>query len=111
MTQTQVQRHPGRGAMWGLILGLGVAVYLTFVWPVIGLEDVKAVAIKWMLVVGGVMLLSIFWGLFGPAKKPKGAAPGYAGGSGPILRDQPPPALADEAPPAPDDLRPPPIEG
>ncbi len=111
MAETQLQRHPVRAAIWGLILGLGITVYLTFVWPVIGFDDVKAVAIKWALVVGGVMLLAILWGLFGPAKKPKGAAPAYAGGTGWATRDQPPPALDDEAPPAPDDLRPPPAEG
>ena len=33
------------------------------------------VALKGALVVGGVMLLAILWGLFGPARKPKGAAP------------------------------------
>jgi len=75
MAQTQLKRHPVRAAIWGLILGLGVGVYLTFVWPVIGLDSATAVALKWALVVGGVMVLSILWGLFGPAKKPKGAAP------------------------------------
>jgi len=74
MTQTQLQRHPVRGAVWASS-SPGIAVYLTFVWPVIGLDDYKAVAVKWALVVGGVMLLSILWGLFGPAKKPKGASP------------------------------------
>jgi type VI protein secretion system component VasK len=111
MTQTQLQRHPGRGAIWGLILGLGIAVYLTFVWPVIGLDDYKAVAVKWALVVGGVMLLSILWGLFGPARRPKGAAPVHAQSSGWVTYDQAPPAPDDEAPPAPDDLPPPPPEG
>ena len=90
MAQTQLKRHPVRAALWGLILGLGVFVYLTFVWPVIGLDDVKTVAVKGAVVVGGVMLLSILWGLFGPAKKPKGA----------------PPAFADAAPPAPFDAAP-----
>ena len=41
MAQTQLKRHPWRAAIWGLILGLGVFVYLTFVWPVIGLDDVE----------------------------------------------------------------------
>ena len=77
MAQTQLKRHPWRAAIWGLILGLGVFVYLTFVWPVIGLDDAKgaAVALKGGLVVGGVMLLAMLWGLFRPARKPKGAAP------------------------------------
>ena len=90
MAQTQLKRHPWRAAVWGLILGLGVFVYLTFVWPVIGLDDVNAVAIKGALVVGGVMLLAILWGLFGPARKPKGAAPGRRRPAGVPRRPRPP---------------------
>lgn len=104
MTQTQLTRHPVRAALWGLILGLGVFVYLTFVWPVIGLDDVNTVAVKGALVVGAVMALSILWGLFGPARKPRGAAPAFA--------DAAPPAPFDAAPPAPlDEPSPPPTEG
>ncbi len=96
MAQTQLKRHPVLAAFWGLILGLGVFVALTFVWPVIGLDDVKTVAVKGALVVVGVMALAVLWGLFGPAKKPKGAGP----------------LVADAAPPAPPiDTAPPPIEG
>jgi hypothetical protein len=111
MTQTQLRRHPVRGAIWGLVLGLGIAVYLTFVWPVIGLDDYKAVAVKWALIVGGIILLSILWGLFGPARKPKGATPGYVAVGTAAAWESPPPAPDDEAPPAPDDLPPPPVEG
>ena len=95
MAQTQLKRHPVRAAVWGLILGLGVFVYLTFVWPVIGLDDVSAVAIKAVLVVGGTMLLAILWGLFGPAKKPKGPAPVYADAAPPAPADEPAPPPAE----------------
>jgi hypothetical protein len=112
MAQTQLKRHPGRAAFWGLILGLGVFVYLTFVWPVIGLDDVSAVALKGALVVGGVMLLAILWGLFGPAKKPKGAAPADSAPPAPYADSAPPAPYADSAPPAPyADAAPPPVEG
>ena len=113
MAQTQLKRHPVRAALWGLILGLGVFVYLTFVWPVIGLDDVKTVAVKGALVVAGVMVLAIFWGLFGPARKPRGAAPAYADAAPPALVDAAPPAPFDEAPPAApaDEPSPPPAEG
>mgnify|MGYP001143176261 FL=1 len=91
MAQTQLKRHPWRAAIWGLILGLGVFVYLTFVWPVIGLDDVSAVAIKAVLVVGGCMLLAVLWGLFGPARKPKGSAPAEAAPAAPYADPAPPP--------------------
>lgn len=100
MTQMQLRRHPGRAAFWGLLLGLGIAVYLTFVWPVIGLDGVAAVAVKWGLIVGGVMLLAILWGSFGPARRPHATAPV------PVLAPAPwgaPPAPpADQPPPLPD---------
>ena len=112
MTQTQLQRHPVRGALWGLLLGLGVGMLLTFVWPVIGLDDIKMVAIKWALIVGGIMFLSILWGLFAPPRKAKGAAQGgYVIGTAPVVPDQPPPAPDDEPPPSPDEPLPPPAEG
>jgi hypothetical protein len=94
MTQTQLQRHPIRGAVWGLILGLGIAIALTFVWPVIGLDDIAMVAVKWALIVGGVMLLSILWGLFGPARKPKGPEPAPAY-QAPSAWEEPPPPPAE----------------
>ena len=71
MAQTQLKRHPVRGALWGLILGLGVLVALTFVWPVIGLDDIKTVAVKGGLVVGGIMLLSILWAYSDRRRSPR----------------------------------------
>jgi len=110
MTQPELKRHPLRGLLWGLVLGLGMGVFLTFVWPVIGLDNVRSVAIKWALIVGGIMFLSMLWGLFGPARKPKGAPPGQVIGGFAPAYEQPPPAPDEEPPPAPDDLPPPPIE-
>ena len=72
MAETVTRRHPIRAAVWGFLLGLGVAVYLIAVFPVIALDSITGVAIQGAIVVGGVMVVSILWGLFGPAKKPKG---------------------------------------
>ena len=76
MADTTTNRHPIRGAFWGLILGLGVFVYLTLVFPVIPLESVTQVATQGVIVI--VMVLSVLWGLYGPAKAPKGPAPASA---------------------------------
>lgn len=111
MMQPQLQRHPLRGLLWGLVLGLGVSILLTFVWPVIGLDSVRSVAIKWIIVVGAIMFLSMLWGLFGPARGPKGAAQASVTGGGAPAYEQPPPAPDDEPPPAPGDFPPPPLEG
>jgi hypothetical protein len=123
MADTQLKRHPFRAAFWGFILGLGVAVYLTFVWSVIGLDTITGVVVKWILVVGGVMILSILWGLFGPAKKPKGPAPAFVDTAppapafvdtappAPAFVDTAPPAVLEEAPAAPEEAPPPASEG
>ena len=71
MAETTVKRHPIRAALWGFILGLGVVIYLTLVFPVIALESVNSVATQAVIVI--VMIVSIVWGLYGPAKKPKGS--------------------------------------
>jgi Na+/proline symporter len=96
MAETTTKRHPIRGAIWGLILGLGVVVYLTLVFPVIALESVSQVATQGIIVIIVVMVLSVLWGMYGPAKAPKGSAP---------MSAEPPPAEAmpaetttDEAP-------------
>jgi hypothetical protein len=66
---------------------------------VIGLDDWQTVAWKGALVVAGVMVLAILWGLLGPARKPKGPAPAAA--APPAAADAPPPALAEtDLPPA-----------
>ncbi len=75
MAETTTKRHPIRAAIWGLILGLGVVIYLTLVFPVISLESVSQVATQGVIVIVVVMVLSILWGMYGPAKKPKGSPP------------------------------------
>ena len=75
MAETTIKRHPIRAAIWGFILGLGVVVYLTLVFPVIALESINSVATQAVMVIVIVMIVSIVWGLYGPAKKPKGSPP------------------------------------
>ena len=91
-TQTQLKRKPGLAAFWGFLLGLGIVIYLIFVFPVIGLDSVASVAIKAALIIAGVMVLSVLWGLFAPAKKPKGTPP-------PAYDEAPPAAPVEEEPP------------
>ena len=93
MAETTTARHPIRAAVWGLILGLGVLVYLTLVNPVIALESVSQVATQGVIIVI-MMILSVVWGLYGPAKAPKGPAPASA--------EPPEPDMTPEASPAPE---------
>jgi len=98
MTATHLTRKPGMAALWGFLLGLGIVIYLIFVFPVIGLDSVANVGLKATLIITAVMVLSVLWGLFGPARKPKGPTP--AEPAPPASVDEtPPPAAVDEAPP------------
>lgn len=83
---TTLKRHPGRAAAWGFLLGLAVVLYLTVVWPVIAFDSWTAVSVKAAIVIVAVMALSVLWGLFGPARRPKGAPP--AGQSPPSVTER-----------------------
>ena len=87
MAEVVTKRHPIRAAIWGFVLGLGVLVYLTAVWPVIGLDNPASVGIKSAIVVGGVMVLAVVWSMVAPAKKPKGSPPGEA--AAPMVEAEP----------------------
>jgi hypothetical protein len=66
---TVKQTHPVRGILWGIPFGLGLAVVL-LVTKVIPLSPVwLIVVIMFGIVVGAA------WGMFGPAKGPKGPPP------------------------------------
>ena len=78
MADTVTKKHAIRAAIWGIILGLGVVIYLTLVFPIIALESVSSVTTQGIIVIVVVMIVSILWGMFGPAKKPKGTPPRVA---------------------------------
>ena len=82
MADTVTQRHPIRGAIWGLVMGLGIFLLLTVAWPVIGLDSVGGVVTKLVIVLVISMAVSVLWGMFGPAKKPKGPPPRSAASDG-----------------------------
>jgi len=103
MTETRLQRKPGMAALWGFLIGLGIVIYLIFVFPVIGLDSLANVALKAALIVAAVMALSVLWGLFGPARKPKGPAPAEQPPPAPVNETPPPAPDAEEPPPAPRD--------
>jgi hypothetical protein len=68
MAELVRKRRPIAGALWGISLGLGLAL-LAINSKIISLS-IPSIA---MVVVLGI-IIGIVWGMFGPAKKPKGAA-------------------------------------
>lgn len=65
-TETAIKRHPIRGAFWGLLLGIGVSIYLV-IFSVVPFGDWVPLIIAVVICV----LLGVLWGYFAPAKKPK----------------------------------------
>lgn len=64
----RVVRYPIRGALWGLLLGLGAAIYsLLF-----GVFEISSIVGPVVVIAAGVVL-GILWATLAPAKKPKAA--------------------------------------
>lgn len=103
MAELITKRHPIRAALWGFMAGLGILIYLVAVWPVIGLDNAASVAIKSVIVVGGVMVLAVVWSMVAPPKRPKGPQPGAASGeaASPAAETEPPAAEPEAQPEAP----------
>jgi len=66
---TVKRNHPIRGAFYGVILGLGLALMAVGL-KVVNLDSIMPI----VLVVVGV-IIGIVWGMAAPAKKVKGPAP------------------------------------
>lgn len=65
----KLQRHPIRGLLWGLMMGIGLTLLLV-VTKVISLD------LTMMIVVTAIaMLVAVLWSTVGPAKQPKGPPP------------------------------------
>jgi hypothetical protein len=69
MTATTTKRHPIRGFLYGIPFGLGLAmIAVGQKWAALGTWP------PFILVIDGI-LVSMAWGMFGPAKAPKGPDP------------------------------------
>ena len=67
--ETVRKRHPIRGGLYGILLGLGLMfIFVGQSWAALG---------TWppvLLFVGGIVF-GVLWGFFAPPKKPKGEPP------------------------------------
>lgn len=61
--ETQVQRHPIRGGLYGISLGIGVAIYLIL----FAVTPFRISTLVTIVVIGAVV--GIAWGLLAPAKR------------------------------------------
>jgi hypothetical protein len=67
--ETATRRHPVRGGLYGLCLGIGAAIYL-IIFSLVPFDVVTSVVVAAAGVVVGIL-----WGLFAPARKPDGPPP------------------------------------
>lgn len=72
MSDTDRQRHPIRGAIWGAVAGLGAALFL------IGRAVIAFGTLAPIVVIVVFAVLGVLWGSFGPARSPKGEPPATA---------------------------------
>ena len=70
MATATVKKHPIRGAIWGLFMGIGLSLILAGR-KVIAFGETSSFVI--VIVIG--VVVGIVWGMFGPAKGPKGPEP------------------------------------
>ncbi len=93
--QQVVRKHPIRGAIWGLLLGLGLAIY-SILFAIIPWTD----WVPLILVVLAGVVIGVAWAYLAPAKKP---GPPPAPSSPPPAPTEPEP-VADETPAAGSDV-------
>jgi len=116
MADTNKKTHPIRGLLWGLMSGIGLALLLVIT-KVIYLDLTNMI-----IITVAVMVIGVLWGIFGPAKSPKGPPPAGGGGEppeasrfdefGPPTADPEPLAAAEQptAEPAPEPATDTPVE-
>lgn len=78
MAETQTKRHPIRGALYGLMLGLAVWYFLQFEFATFGFDTATGVITRAAIVVVAGIVLGVVWAYVAPARKPKGAVPAAA---------------------------------
>lgn len=72
MPATTLTRHPVRGAIWGLLFGTGLGLLLMVL-------AIVPLSIPTLIIYAvASTVLGVLWGMFAPAKRPKGAAPAAA---------------------------------
>ena len=76
MTATTARRHPVRGALYGIVLGLGLALVA------IGRKLVTLDSIMPLVIVVVGIVIGVSWSMLGPAKNPKAPAPPEASADG-----------------------------
>lgn len=110
MAETTVKRHPIRGALYGLLLGLAVWFFLQFQFASFGFDSLGGVITRAVIVIVAGTLVGVVWAYLAPARGPKGAAPATAAPAAapapapmPMTDDASQALPSDDSPELPDD--------
>lgn len=68
MSDTRMTRHPIRGALYGLLIGLMLAYFAFFRFTVFGFDSLGSVITKFVMVVLFGVVLGVVWALVAPPK-------------------------------------------
>jgi len=83
VTEQAIKRHPVRGGLFGLMLGISAAYFLYFQFAVFGFDTVGAVATRFVIIILVGVIVGVIWAYVAPpkaAKEPAPAAPPSAPG-------------------------------
>lgn len=68
MSDTRIKRHPVRGALYGLLIGLMLAYFAFFRFTLFGFDSLGSVITKFVMVVLFGVVLGVVWALVAPPK-------------------------------------------
>lgn len=66
---TKIKRHPVRGALYGLMLGLSAAYFAFFQFAIFGFDSLMGVITKFAALAVGGMVVGIVWAYLAPPRK------------------------------------------
>ena len=75
MTEQTIKRHPVRGGLFGLMLGISAAYFLYFQFAVFGFDTVGAVTTRFVIIILVGVVVGVIWAYVAPPKAPKEPAP------------------------------------
>jgi hypothetical protein len=73
MTDTKLKRHPVRGALYGLLLGLSAAYFGFFQFSLLGFDSLTGVMMKFGLIILGGIVVGVLWAYIAPPRRGGGA--------------------------------------
>ena len=69
MTDTKLKRHPVRGALYGLLLGLSAAYFAFFQFSLLGFDSLTGVLMKFGLIILGGIVVGVLWAYVAPPRR------------------------------------------